>query len=94
MARVAAELGDAEDQRAWFTCALCLAGRTALRPRSSGGWKGSSAGPHAERGDSGYDPMFIPSGQGRTFGEMEPEEKHAISHRARAFEQLLAACFG
>jgi XTP/dITP diphosphohydrolase len=47
------------------------------------------------RGDKGfgYDPMFVPDGHTITFGEMEPQAKHAISHRARAFEQLVAACF-
>lgn len=40
----------------------------------------------------GYDPVFVPEGETRTFGEMEPVEKHAISHRARAFEKLVEAC--
>jgi XTP/dITP diphosphohydrolase len=45
------------------------------------------------RGDKGfgYDPMFVPTGHEQTFGEMDPAEKHTISHRARAFEKLLAA---
>jgi hypothetical protein len=40
------------------------------------------------RGDNGfgYDPMFVPHGHEQTFGEMEPEAKHAMSHRAKAFE--------
>jgi XTP/dITP diphosphohydrolase len=41
----------------------------------------------------GYDPMFQPIGQSRTFAEMAAEEKNAISHRARAFEKLCAHCF-
>lgn len=41
----------------------------------------------------GYDPMFVPEGHSITFGEMEPEAKHAISHRARAFGKLIDACF-
>ena len=41
----------------------------------------------------GYDPMFLPSGHTLTCGEMEPAAKHAISHRAGAFRQLVAACF-
>ncbi len=47
------------------------------------------------RGDKGfgYDPMFEPGGDTRTFGEIEPEEKHRISHRADAFRKLVAACF-
>jgi XTP/dITP diphosphohydrolase len=45
------------------------------------------------RGDKGfgYDPMFVPTGHEQSFGEMDPAEKHTISHRARAFEKLLAA---
>jgi XTP/dITP diphosphohydrolase len=48
----------------------------------------------AERGDRGfgYDPLFVPSeGDGRTFAEMSAAEKHALSHRGRAFRALLAA---
>ena len=41
----------------------------------------------------GYDPMFIPDGHEMTFGEMEPDAKHAMSHRAHAFKQLIDACF-
>ena len=50
------------------------------------------------RGDKGfgYDPIFVPEqerGRGeRTFGEMEPHDKHAISHRARAFAKLVECC--
>jgi XTP/dITP diphosphohydrolase len=41
------------------------------------------------RGGFGYDPLFVPDdGDGRTFGEMTAEEKHAMSHRARAFRTL------
>lgn len=49
---------------------------------------------HAARGldGFGYDPVFVPSeGDGRTFAEMAPEEKHSISHRGRAFRALVAA---
>jgi XTP/dITP diphosphohydrolase len=41
----------------------------------------------------GYDPIFTPHGHDLTFGEMDPDFKHAISHRALAFEQLKAALF-
>jgi len=49
----------------------------------------------AARGDKGfgYDPMFQPDGDTRTYGEIEPAEKHRISHRADAFRKLVAACF-
>ncbi len=46
--------------------------------------------PRGERG-FGYDPMFVASGHERTFGEIDPAEKHKISHRAKAFEKLVAA---
>jgi XTP/dITP diphosphohydrolase len=42
----------------------------------------------------GYDPMFLPDGHALTFGQMAPEAKNRISHRAVAFERLRAACFG
>ncbi|MCH6587029.1 MAG: hypothetical protein IH805_01750, partial [Proteobacteria bacterium] len=41
----------------------------------------------------GYDPIFVPEGFEITFGEMEPAEKHKISHRARAFAKLVRAVF-
>ena len=47
------------------------------------------------RGDRGfgYDPIFVPEGRGETFGEMDPDAKDAMSHRARAFAKLKAALF-
>ena len=46
--------------------------------------------PRGERG-FGYDPMFVPVGYQETFGELDPDLKHSISHRADAFRKLLAA---
>jgi XTP/dITP diphosphohydrolase len=40
----------------------------------------------------GFDPMFVPDGHAQTFGEMEPDEKTPLTHRADAFRQLVAAC--
>lgn len=47
------------------------------------------------RGDKGfgYDPIFVPQGFDITFGEFDPDAKHAISHRADAFNKLVTACF-
>jgi len=103
MARVDAELnarGVAEaERRAHFTCALAICwpdgeealfegrvfGRLVYPPRGSQGF--------------GYDAMFLPDGNDRTFGEMSAAEKHGLpaegqglSHRARAFQALAAAC--
>ncbi len=94
MARVNTEIGANPDRRAWFVCALCLAwtdGETATfvgRVDGQAGWP-----PRGDKG-FGYDPIFLAQGAGETFGEMEPARKHAVSHRARAFAQLVAACFG
>ena len=50
-----------------------------------------AASPHGDRG-FGYDPVFVPvEGDGRSFAEMTPAEKHAVSHRGRAFRALASA---
>ena len=65
-------------------------GRTAMRDvRRAGGMERRSG----RRAATGIRLRSdVPARRARTFGEMEPEEKHAISHRARAFEQLRLAC--
>ena len=91
MKRVHAELGD-RDRSARFVAVLALAwpdGSLEL-------FRGEAPGrlvwpPRGERG-FGYDPMFVPEGGVETFGEMEPAEKHKISHRARAFTALVQGC--
>ena len=77
-----------DDRTARFVCCAALVlqdgdmqieigtveGRIAEAPRGSLGF--------------GYDPVFIPEGHQRTFGEMPPQEKHTMSHRGRAFRQM------
>ncbi len=92
MARVQAEIGAAEDRRAWFICALSLAWPDAHAETFLGRVDGTAIWPPRGTLGFGYDPMFVPARESRTFGEMAPEEKHASSHRARAFAQLVAAC--
>jgi XTP/dITP diphosphohydrolase len=92
MERVHRELGN-KDRNARFVAVLALAspgGRTEL---FRGEIEGSLTWP--PRGDRGfgYDPMFIPPGGNLTFGEIDPEEKHRISHRARAFAKLVERYF-
>ena len=92
MERVHREL-DEQDRSALFVAVLALAwpnGDIEL-------FRGEVAGalvwpPRGERG-FGYDPMFVPDGGGATFGEIEPAQKHRISHRARAFAKLVEGCF-
>ncbi|CAA9515417.1 MAG: Nucleoside 5-triphosphatase RdgB (dHAPTP, dITP, XTP-specific) [uncultured Sphingomonas sp.] len=77
---------------AHFVCALALAWPEDGQAESfEGRVHGTLVWP--PRGDRGfgYDPMFVPAGYDQTFGEMEPEQKHAISHRADAFGKLVAA---
>ena len=92
MARVHREMGEAEDRRAWFVAALCLAWPDGHTDTFVGRVDGAAIWP--PRGDKGfgYDPMFLPSGSARTFGEMDSAEKHTLSHRARAFAQFAATC--
>jgi XTP/dITP diphosphohydrolase len=105
MQRVERELigkAAARPWRAYFISALALAwpddhlelfegrvdGRLVFPPRGANGF--------------GYDPIFVPDGYDRGFGEMTAEEKHgipadgsrALSHRARAFQDLARACLG
>ena len=94
MQQVHQRLGDTADRRAWFVAALCLAWPDGHTATFLGRTDGAVVWP--PRGDKGfgYDPMFLPGGTQATFGEMEPDAKHAVSHRARAFVQVLACCLG
>ncbi|MEO5612080.1 MAG: RdgB/HAM1 family non-canonical purine NTP pyrophosphatase [Sphingomicrobium sp.] len=77
---------------AHFTCALSLAWPNDGQAEAfEGRVDGTLEWP--PRGDQGfgYDPMFVPIGYDQTFGEMDPADKHRISHRAKAFEKLVAA---
>ncbi|MDD9917661.1 MAG: RdgB/HAM1 family non-canonical purine NTP pyrophosphatase [Rhodospirillaceae bacterium] len=93
MQRVQDEVGDAPDRNAQFICVLALAWPDGHVETFEGTVDGTLVWP--PRGDRGfgYDPMFLPKGHDETFGEMDPAHKHAISHRAAAFRQLVAACF-
>jgi XTP/dITP diphosphohydrolase len=80
------------DRRAAFVAALTLAWPDGTASSFEGRVDCSLTFPPRGGKGFGYDPIFIPEGFDITFGEMEPEQKHRISHRARAFEQLVAAC--
>jgi len=79
------------DRRAWFTSALAVAWPDGPCVVVEGRSDGELVFP--PRGDRGfgYDPIFRPEGSELTFGEMDPVEKDALSHRARAFARLKAA---
>lgn len=82
---------DKDGRKAWFTSALAVAWPDGACVVVEGRLDGHLTFP--PRGDKGfgYDPIFIPEGFDQTFGEMEPEAKDAMSHRALAFAKLKAA---
>jgi len=94
MERVRRELGDNPDRGAHFVCALALAWPDGHVECFEGTVHGTLVFPPRGAKGFGYDPIFLPDGHAVTFGEMEPAAKHAMSHRADAFRQLVAACFG
>jgi XTP/dITP diphosphohydrolase len=93
MDRVARELKerDAADRSAKFVCALALADPHGETEIFEGEIQGHLEFPPRGTKGFGYDPIFVPEGLNRTFAEIDPDEKHAVSHRARAFKKLLAA---
>ena len=82
-----------EPRTAAFHCTLCLAWPDGHDEIVAGQVAGRIVWP--PRGDRGFgfDPVFVPDGQRETFGEMAPEKKHAMSHRAVAFDRLVRDCF-
>jgi len=82
------------DSGAEFVCALALVWPDGDEVCVEGRVKGQITFPPRGKHGFGYDPIFQPDGYQISFGEMDPDAKHAISHRADAFAQLLARCFG
>lgn len=76
-----------------FVCALSLAWPDGHVESFEGTVEGTLVWPLRGKNGFGYDAMFLPLGGDLTFGEMDPAAKHAISHRADAFAQLVEACF-
>lgn len=105
MARIDALLREkgaasAAARRAHFVSALCLAWPDGHAEHFEGRVDGTLVWPPRGNKGFGYDPMFLPDGHARTFGEMTADEKHGLpprgaglSHRARAFLALAKACF-
>jgi XTP/dITP diphosphohydrolase len=75
-----------------FTCALCIAWPDNEAHIFEGKVFGTLVSPPRGSLGFGYDPMFLPDGDTRTYGEMPQTEKHATSHRARAFAKFVAEC--
>jgi len=88
------ELGPQANRSAHFACVLALAWPDGESAVYEGRVDGSLVWPPRGSKGFGYDPVFVPEGGNLTFAEIEPEAKHAISHRADAFAKLVKAQFG
>jgi XTP/dITP diphosphohydrolase len=89
------------ERKAHFISALCVAWPDRHVEEFEGRIDGTLVWPPRGSAGFGYDPIFLPDGHTRTFGEMTSAEKHGLpplgtglSHRARAFRQLAEACLG
>ena len=82
-----------EPRTARFVCTLCLAWPDGDDLLFEGSVEGQVVWPMRGANGFGFDPIFLPTGKSQTFGEMDPAEKHAMSHRAVTFEKLVASVF-
>ncbi|MGH3950143.1 MAG: RdgB/HAM1 family non-canonical purine NTP pyrophosphatase, partial [Pseudonocardiaceae bacterium] len=88
---VLAQLTDTPDERrsAAFVCAAALVTPDGEETVVRGEWRGELTREARGAGGFGYDPIFLPEGEGRTSAELDPAEKDAASHRGRALRALL-----
>ena len=87
--RVLRELSGKSDRSARFVCVIAIAINGEVIETFEGVMEGTIIDePRGENG-FGYDPVFVPVGESRTFAEMLPEEKNKISHRAKALQKAL-----
>jgi XTP/dITP diphosphohydrolase len=88
-----AERGPTVDRSCWFACVLAIAWPDGAQAVYEGRAEGTLTWPPRGTLGFGYDPVFVPLGRDQTFAELDPEEKHRISHRADAFAKLVAEQF-
>ena len=93
MERVNRELSNKSNREAHFVCSLSLAWPDGWLQTVEGRVSGELVWPPKGDRGFGYDSMFRAEGYTITFGEMDPLEKHKISHRAEAFKKLKKTCF-
>lgn len=82
-----------KDYSAAFICVLALAQPDGFVESFEGRIEGTLVFPPRGEKGFGYDPIFVPEGYDVTFAQMEPNQKHEISHRARAFEKFMQMSF-
>ena len=91
IAKLLARLAPSADRSARFVCVIAVATPAELVGTATGEVRGHLlAAPRGARG-FGYDPVFVPDGETRSFAEMAPAEKDALSHRGRALHAAVAA---
>ena len=88
MAKLLEKLSGTEHRGAQFRTSICLV-RGGVEERVEGVCKGRIAQERSGADGFGYDPVFIPEGENRTFAEMSPAEKNAISHRGIAVRNMV-----
>ena len=93
MEKVEELLRGSEDRSSMFVCALALAWPDGHADVFEGFVEGEITWPPRGEKGFGYDPIFTADGEDITFAEMEPAQKHTMSHRADAFQKLVSACF-
>lgn len=86
--------GPETPRNASFHCVLALAWPEGEHAVYEGRVDGALTWPPRGKLGFGYDPVFVPRGCAETFAELDPAEKHRISHRADAFAKLVAEQFG
>lgn len=84
-----AELGPNTPRDAWFSCVLAIAWPDGESAVYEGRIDGTLTWPPRGELGFGYDPVFVAKGMDRTFAEIAPDQKHAMSHRADAFAKLV-----
>ena len=84
------DLAETDDRRARFVCSIAIANAGGdILFSAEGICDGHIADLPLGSGGFGYDPLFVPDGFEQTFGELDRTVKHSISHRSRAFQQII-----
>lgn len=90
MQKIWDQLQEHENHKAKFICVLALAWPDGHVEFIEGNVEGTITWPARGPHGFGYDPIFQPDGETRSFGEMTADEKHALSHRAKALKEFIA----
>lgn len=86
-------IGPDANRAAQFVCTLAVVWPDGHQEVFEGKVRGSLTWPPRGTLGFGYDPVFVPDGHDQSFAELDPDKKHAMSHRADAFAKLVAALF-